>query len=207
MLRRSISLVLLLCLAHIDLMALAQSTPTAPGLRPGDIIRVEVYREKEISGEFLIDENGTVTLPIIGDQRVVGMPVGEVRTRLVAAFREQIRNPSIIITPLRRINVLGEVQKPGLYTVDPTVSLAGVIALAGGATGDGDLKRIRIVRDGTITRDRIGAAETLSTEDVRSGDEIFVEQRSWLARNTGLVISALLAVPSVISTIIIISRG
>jgi protein involved in polysaccharide export with SLBB domain len=112
-----------------------------------------------------------------------------------------LRNASINITPLRRINVLGEVARPGLYPVDPTVSLAGVVALAGGATATGDIRRIRIVRDGTVLMERAGAAETLNTLELRSGDQIFVDRRGWFDRNSTFVVSALLSITSIVITL------
>ena len=55
---------------------------------------------------------------------------------------------------MRRVQVLGEVTKPGVYLADPTVSLAGLVALAGGATPGGDLHRIRVVRAGQDDREQ-----------------------------------------------------
>ncbi len=174
---------------------------SALSLQPGDLIRVSIYREPDLSGEFLVDEEGVVTLPLIGDQQVTGMPMQRVREMLMEAYRVHVRNPSIIITPLRRINVLGEVQRPGLYPVDPTVSLAGAVALAGGATTQGDLKRIRLVRGGRVYSARVGAGELLSSLGVRSGDEIYVGRRSWLERNSTFVVSL---ISSLTTTIIVI---
>jgi protein involved in polysaccharide export with SLBB domain len=200
---RAPALALALLLALFAGPALAQ---TATTLRPGDAIRVEIWREQDLSGEFLVAVDGTVTLPLLGRMRLVDIPVELIRDTLIAQYRVTLRNPSINVTPIRRVSVLGEVQKPGLYGADPTLSLAGVVALAGGSTANGNLNRIRIIRDGRVYREQVGAGETLSGADIRSGDQIVVEQRSWFARNTVFLVSAGLSLATSIATTIIITR-
>jgi polysaccharide export outer membrane protein len=196
--------------------AVAQNTPPLPPadtvaraaltLSPGDMVQVVIYREPELNGEFLVDQDGVVVLPLIGEQTVTGIPMRELRQQLVDRYRVHLRNPSINVIPLRRLSVLGEVQRPGMYNVDPTVSLAGAIALAGGATGAGSLQRIRIIRNGAVIHDRIGAGETLSGAGVRSNDEVYVDRRSWFERNSTFVVSTLISVTSIVTSIILSSR-
>jgi polysaccharide export outer membrane protein len=186
--------------------AATDTVPSAAGseltLGPGDLIRVEVYREEELKGEYLVDELGMVVLPLLGEQRVAGIPMRQLRRRLVEAYQVHLRNPSIIITPLRRINVLGEVQRPGMYAIDPTVSVAGAVAIAGGATTAGDLRKVRILRDGRVYGQRLGPGTVLSEADIRSGDQIFVERRSWFDRNSTFVVSTTLSLTSIIIAIL-----
>jgi protein involved in polysaccharide export with SLBB domain len=170
-------------------------------LNAGDLVRIQIWREQDLSGDFPVDESGVVTLPLVGPKRVTGIPIPRLRDQLIEAYRVHLRNPSINITPLRRVNVLGEVARPGLYPVDPTVSLAGVVALAGGATPIGDLRRIRIVRGGQVLTEHAGAAQTLDSMDVRSGDQIFVDRRGWFDRNSTFVVSALLSITSIVITL------
>ncbi len=193
-------LIIILCLSPGgSVPGVAQSRePAAVSLAPGDVLRVQIWREEDLSGEFPVDERGTVTLPMLGEYQVAGVPLAEIRARLIEAYRVQLRNPSIEITPLRRIHVLGEVNKPDLYEVDPTISIAGVVALAGGATSNGDLGKIRVVRDGAVIRQRIAAESALSGADVRSGDQIFVGRRSWFERNSTFVVSTVLSLTAVV---------
>lgn len=190
--------------------AFAQSTPDGgvPGdslartgqlaLRPGDLVRITIWREEDLSGEFPVGSDGTVVLPLLGERRVTDVSLTRLRESLLQDYRQQLRNPAIEITALRRINVLGEVNKPGLYEVDPTITLAGAIALAEGATSSGDLERIRVVRDGEVIRQRVGPGSTLQAIDIRSGDQIFVGQRSWFNRNSTFVVSLLLSVTGIL---------
>jgi polysaccharide biosynthesis/export protein len=194
---------ILLGLALAVLPGAAQTNDAgALTLRPGDLIRVQIYQEAELNGDFLVDQDGVVILPLIGAQPVTDTPMRELRTRLVEAYRAHLRNPSINITPLRRINVLGEVQRPGIYPVDPTVSLADAIAMAGGATPMGDLRRIRIIRGGQTLSERAEIGETLGAVDIRSGDRVLVDRRSWVERNSTFVVSTVLSVTSIIIALV-----
>ena len=200
---------LLSTLVLVALLAPATRAQTSPAaaqdevtLRPGDLLRVEIWREPDLSGEFVVDDEGRITLPMLGEKNVNGVPLRGLRDQLIEEYRLQLRNPSINITPLRRVNVLGEVNKPGVYPVDPTVSLAGTIALAGGANQNGDLNRVRIVRGNTIMWERVGVGETLSTLDVRSGDQIVVERRNWFDRNSTFLVSMVLSVTGIIVSLV-----
>lgn len=186
----------------------ASETPSAPDetltLQPGDSIRLAVWREPDMSGGFLVNENGIATLPLLGDVQVTDIPLGRLRERLLEDYRELLRNPSIQVTMLRKVLVMGEVNTPGPYAVDPTESLLGVIALAEGPTSAGNPENIHIVRDGRVVVEQASPGLTLSELQIRSGDQIVVQPRSWLARNRGFVVSILLAVPSVVYTITLI---
>lgn len=203
---RTLILLVLLALAVPPSLG-AQDSVAAVTVQPGDIVRLTVYREADLNGEYLVDENGMATLPLIGPQRLAGLGFDALREHLIQEYQKHLRNPSITVTPLRRVNVLGEVQRPNLYAVDPTVSLVGAVALAGGATPEGDLRRIRVIRNGQVIRNRVGEAETLTALDIRSGDQIVVDRRSWMDRNSAAVVSAILAIPSLVSTIILIARN
>ena len=110
---------------------------------------------------------------------VAGRPWDALRDSLIAEYQAQLKNPSIILTPLRRVQVLGEVTRPGQYLADPTLSLAGLIALAGGATADGDLHRVRVVRAFGQTIIKSASIEGLLLHGgVHSDDQVFVDRTS-----------------------------
>ncbi|HEU0299529.1 MAG TPA: polysaccharide biosynthesis/export family protein, partial [Longimicrobium sp.] len=77
----------------LPLAALAQAPPAAADapaaasardtLLPGDLVRLRVWREPDLSGDFAVDETGTVVLPRLGPTRVRGVPAGELRERIV----------------------------------------------------------------------------------------------------------------------------
>jgi polysaccharide export outer membrane protein len=169
---------------------IGSSQSGSQALARGDVIRILIWREPDLSGDFIVDEHGVVTLPMLGTRSVLNTPISSLRDSLIADYAVQLRNPSVTITPLRRIYVLGEVNKPGIYTVDPTISLLGAVGLAGGATELGDIKHLRVVRGGVVVTDKVASKSSLSEGDVRSEDQVFVERRGWLDRNSTFVASA-----------------
>jgi polysaccharide biosynthesis/export protein len=205
--RPLVLLVLAICIAAFP--AAAQSDiPAGYSLEPGDALQIDIWREQDLSGEFVVNADGVITLPLLGRQTVAGVPVERLHDQLMEQYSAHLRNPSITITPKRRVNIFGEVNRPGLYALDPTVSLAGAIAMAGGATEAGNLTRILIVRDGMEIRQGVGGAETLTAADVRSGDQIIVGRRSWFDRNSALLMgSALNVVTTIITTLIILNNN
>jgi polysaccharide export outer membrane protein len=202
MLRILLGLAVLINGAPQTLLA-QERAPSSEGatLQPGDVLLVAIWREEDLSGEFTVDASGTVTLPLLGEKKVSGIPMDRLRDMLIEDYRVQLRNPSIDVTPLRRIDVLGEVREPGVYKIDPTVSLAGAVALAGGATSAGDLNHLTVVRNGGV-RERIPSGTSLNTAQVRSGDQIFVGRRNWFERNSTFVVSALLSITGIVISVI-----
>lgn len=204
--RRITSLVFLLAMllpAGVWAQTATAAAERAPlTLQPGDAIRVHVYQDN-VTGEYIINEEGVVTLPLLGERRVTGVPIRELRQQLLADYRRLLNNPGITITPLRRISVLGSVVRPGILSVDPTFTLADAIALAGGANPEGDITRVKIVRSGRVIDERAFVGEVMEDAGVRSGDQILVGRRSWFDRNSTFIVSALLSVASIASSIII----
>src|SRR4030095_15198669 len=120
----------------------------AEALRPGDVVRLRVWREPDLTGEFPVDEAGTVVLPKIGPTHVTSDAPELLKARIVAEYSRFLNHTSIDVTFLRRIQVLGAVRQPGVYPVDPTMTISDVLAVAGGMTGDGDPRRLELIRDG-----------------------------------------------------------
>jgi protein involved in polysaccharide export with SLBB domain len=176
-------------------------------VRAGDVVNVVIWREPDLSGAFPVNEAGRVVLPLLGERQVGGMAAGQVQQLLMRGYSEQLRNPSINVTLLRRVNVLGEVNRPGLYNVDPTITLAGIIATAGGITPVGDPRRVQVVRAGQTLLNAATPETSLASIDVRSDDQVFVGRRSWFDRNSGTVVTSLVsAALSIVTTIILTTK-
>lgn len=163
-----------------------------PGLGPGDAVRIAVWREPDLSGTFGIDDRGIVTLPLLGDREVAGMDAPALRNQLLTDYREYLQNPSIQVTVLRRVNILGAVNQPGLYTVDATISLSEALGMAGGIGPTGDADDIRLARSGRVIHGNLDRAAVLGSIDVRSGDQIVVGEKGWFERNPGALIGSLI---------------
>lgn len=180
---------------------LLRTYPGPVALAPGDIIRINFWREADLGGDFPIDETGSVVLPVLGQWNVQGMPSDELRAQLADAYAGQLRNQDVQIMFLHRVSILGAVENPGLYHVDATMTVREAIALAGGVSDDGKKEELRVRRadspnytllDPTLT---IGAA-------VYSGDEFLIPQRSWFSRNSVPLITGALS-----ATAIFLSRA
>jgi len=170
----------------------AQQQPVAPGhpqyLRAGDVVRLRIWREPDLSGEFIVDEAGLVIFPRVGEYRVLDDTPETLTARLLADYLQYLVNPSIEITILRRVRIVGAVKTPGLHLVDPTVTVADALAMAGGPSPDANQNRIRIIRDGVEVAVDIRVDTRIADSPLRSGDQIYVPLRSWLSRNAGVVL-------------------
>jgi polysaccharide biosynthesis/export protein len=169
----------------------------ASALRPGDVLRIRIFREPDLSGEFTVDENGVVTLPKLGPIRVGDESVATLKARIVSSYATYITQP-VEITPLLRVRVLGEVRTPGLYKVEPGMTLNDAIALAGGATSTGRTDRVSLIRNGRSVDAVLSPNAVLGESPVQSGDQLFVPERSWLSRNPGMLFGAISAVATIV---------
>jgi len=178
--------------------AAAQNPPSAPdslrviAVRPGDVVKIVVWGHEELSGEFPVDENFDLFYPIVGAINVRELTVRQLRDRLNHELESLFQHPFIVVVPLFRIAVLGEVMRPSLYSIDPTMTVYDVIALAGGPTRDANQRRIQLVRNGEETRltldaPAIGRA-TLRDLGVRSGDHIVLPRKRFTKEDLGLLL-------------------
>ncbi len=197
-------LLALLVLAVLPLAGSAQAsdapreTFAQQTLKPGDVIRLAIWREPDFSGEFTVDEAGVVTLPRLGQIQVMNFSSAQLQAELSAQYREFLRNPSIVITVLKRIQILGAVRNPSLYNVDATISITDALAMAGGVMPDGSQDKIEVRRDGVTLVAEVRGDVALANTPLRSGDQLYVPQRSWISRNSNIVIGAVGAVATLI---------
>lgn len=202
--RERVRLRVVLSLAVLSLavpgLVFAQGAPAQPlgYLEPGDRIRVDLWQEPGLSGDYPVDENGIVALPLLGVRQVTRLPAEQVKRQLVEEYARQLRNQPAHVTLLRRVRILGAVGNPGLYHVDPTLGLGDVIALAGGVRDDGDGDQVRVTRRGRVMRASVERGLGVTT--VESGDEIFVPRRTWMERNATWFLGALISATTLIVT-------
>jgi polysaccharide export outer membrane protein len=171
-------------------------------LRPGDIVRLRIWREPDLSGDFPIDEQGVAVFPKIGPTHVVAVTTDSLKRMLVTTYSAYLRDPSIEVTFLRRVTVLGAVKLPGIYPADPTMSISDVVAMAGGALPNGRPHNFELRRGGERIDVDFNEVTPIGRTPIRSGDEIYVPERSWFARNGIYVIGA-----AVTATAIIVAAG
>jgi len=180
-----------------------QAQSSSQTLKPGDIVRLRIWREPDMSGEFPVDEAGMVVFPRVGEYRVLDDTPESLSARLIADYRQYLVNPSIEVTILRRVRIVGAVNNPGLFPVDPTVTVGDALALAGGPTPNGDTNKVRIIRNGTQIAVDLRSDTRLADSTIQSGDQLFVPERSWISRNSNVVATSIAASVSLIIALFI----
>lgn len=145
----------------------------------GDQIFIAVFGQPDMSAEVTVNENGHVTLPLIGTLKVGGLAPPAIETLVAKRLRdgEYLRNPevSIQIRQLRSqvISVLGEVQRPGRFPLQGRLTVLDALATAGGLTTRADRTVFLIRRDhakGSNTQRQEIAIELDQLVDKSRGD-------------------------------------
>jgi polysaccharide export outer membrane protein len=130
--------------------ATASLGPSAPyTLWPGDKLKIAVFQEAQLTGEFQIDERGSFTYPLVGQISARGLTIEQLREMLAARLAAgYIRNPSITIEVLnyRPINIMGEVKRAGQYPYQPGITLHDIPAIAGGYSYRANKSTLYIIR-------------------------------------------------------------
>jgi protein involved in polysaccharide export with SLBB domain len=183
--------------AQSVLTSMGEARDTLP-LRPGDLVRLRVWREPDLSGEFPVDEAGVAVLPGLGPLEVASAPAEQVKARIVQKLGAFLTHASVEVAFLRRVQVAGAVQKPGLYHVDPTMTISDALALAGGVLPSGRPDRVEIIREGQKLPGSVSGRIPISRSLIRSGDQLYVPERGWVSRNTATILAGLSAVTAIV---------
>jgi protein involved in polysaccharide export with SLBB domain len=110
---------------------------TSPTLHPGEKIRVIVFGEDRLSGEYEIDPAGFVSLPLAGTIKAAGLSKQQLELDLSKKFSgEYLRKPRVTVdvTSFRPFYIMGEVTKAGEYPFKSGLNVMSAIAIAGGTT-------------------------------------------------------------------------
>ncbi len=146
-------------------------------LGPNDRTRIIVYGQPTLTGEFVLDGNGVLAFPLIGNVDARGMTPSELQRTIAAKLdKEWVNNPSVSVevSSRRPFYVVGEVQKPGSYPYVTDLSVLNAIATAGGQTYRANMGNFYIKRkqDGRVVR-------VLATQEsqLQPGDTVVVRER------------------------------
>jgi len=106
-------------------------------ISPTDTLRIDVYREQDLSGKFYVDPSGTINMPLIGRIGVAGESSETVERKIsLRLSRGYLVDPDVRVSVIkfRPIYITGEVKKPGEYPFTPGMTVQQAIVLAGGET-------------------------------------------------------------------------
>jgi polysaccharide export outer membrane protein len=150
-----------------------------PILRVGDALRINVWRQPELSGEFVIGTDSTLMHPVYQGVKVAGAPVSVVKERLRRLLITYEQDVQLVVEPLFPVSVAGEVRQPNLYRLRQGTTFAQAVALAGGPTELGRLDKVRVIRRDSAMVINLGSGYSrYEALPIASGDQVFVARRS-----------------------------
>ncbi len=155
----------------------------------GDKLNIQVYRERDLSGVFVVNPSGNLNYPLIGEVHAAGLSVDELKQFLAETLGESyVVNPQIEInleeSPNKQIVILGQVLRPGNYKITSAdTTMIRVISQAGGFSEDAMLKNVQIVRtkEGKRNNIQVDVSEiirgTAPDMTIEPGDVIFIDKQ------------------------------
>ena len=200
-------LTILALMTVVPARAIAQSglrdtLPTT--VHPGDLIRITVWRNPELSGEFVVGQDGTISHPLYKQVSVVGIPLDSIESRIRRFLTQYEANPTFVATPLLRVFVGGEVRQPNVYTVPPGTTITQIVALAGGPNERGRIDQVYLARDGQrITMDLTRPDTSTSRATVRSGDQVIIGRARNVIQDVVAPSSSIIAAVAAIAAVIV----
>ncbi len=146
-------------------------------LDSGDVLRVTVFGEAELTNTYAVDKGGYISVPLVGSIGTRGKTTKQMEGSIAAGLRNGfLRNPdvSVEVDTYRPFFILGEVGNAGQYTYVPGMTVQNAIAIAAGFTGRAEQKDADITR--TINGEVISGRVPLS-DPILPGDTIFIRER------------------------------
>jgi protein involved in polysaccharide export with SLBB domain len=147
-------------------------------LGPNDKVKISVYGEAGLTGEYVISSDGKISLPLVGNVNAAGMTVKQFQDQLVTSYRDggYLRDPKITaeVESARPFFILGEVKAPGQYPCLNGLTVMNAVATAGGFTYRADSDDVYIRHAGAVQEEK---EKLTNTTPVFPGDTIRIEER------------------------------
>lgn len=162
----------------------ANSGPAAPveqypeiKLSAGDKLRVTVFGEDKLSGDFDLDLNGNASLPLAGTVNLAGQTKQQAEATIARKLRsEYLRSPKVTVdvTSFRPFYVIGQVERPGEFPYRNRLNIISAMAVAGGPTFRASKSKVFIQRGGVGAFEEVELSPSIP---VYPGDIIRVPER------------------------------
>ena len=147
-------------LLTLVLASSAMAAPPAPSsgppvdsaytVKPGDTLTVSVWKEPDLQGPVLVRPDGTFSVPLAGQMDARNKTVQELQQELTQKLKKYISDPVVTVSIQtiqgNKVYVIGQVQKPGEFVVNPRVDVMQALSMAGGTTPFAALGDITILR-------------------------------------------------------------
>lgn len=155
----------------------AAKANTSYKLGPDDKIKITVFGEEDLSGEFVVNGDGAITFPLLGTTSIAGMDVAELGLMLETRLKgDYLKDPNVSVEVVqnRLFYILGEVREPGSYDFVNGMNILKAVAISGGFTYRANRKSIDVMRSsiGSSTPEKMKPTDT-----VQPGDIIYVRER------------------------------
>jgi len=158
----------------------------AQEINPGDGVRISFLDIEElITGDYYIQPNGLLNLPLIGIFSTSNKDFKEIKSEITFRYDSLYKDPHLSVNALFRINILGAVAAPGFYYVSDYEKFTAILAFAGGTTRFADLESIKLIRKFEAieidVETIIQEGSTATDFGLQSGDQVFVPINWWTA--------------------------
>ena len=169
------------------------AAPAAPAVVPAeyiigsdDVLKVDFFRDKELSADVTVRPDGKISLPLINEIQAAGLTPAQLRDRIVDAAKNFVEDPVLTVEVKtinsRKVFITGEVRKPGPYSLTGTLSVLQLISIAGGLGDYAKSEKITIVRSegGKLTSFKFNYKEVLNQRkleqniELKPGDSVLV---------------------------------
>lgn len=128
----------------------AQAAEPSYTIQPGDKLQVSVWNEPDLQNEVLVAPDGGIAFPLVGEMNVIGKSIVELREDISERLSRYISEPIVTVTIREvlgnKIYVIGQVNRPGQFVVNPMVDVMQALSMAGGTTPYASLNNISILR-------------------------------------------------------------
>jgi polysaccharide export outer membrane protein len=141
-------------------------------VQPGDRLQIYVWNEPDLQKELLVAPDGGIAFPLVGEMSVIGKSTVELRQEISTRLARYIAEPIVTVTVSEvlgnKVYVLGQVNRPGQFVVNPMVDVVQALSMAGGTTAFASLNKIVILR----RRGSQQVAIPFKSGDVSSGQNL-----------------------------------
>jgi polysaccharide export outer membrane protein len=139
---------------------------------PGDVLQVSVWKEPDLQLELLVRPDGAVSFPLAGEISTHNKTVSDLQSELTTRLTRFITDPVVTVSVTQvlgnKVYVIGQVNKPGEFVVNPQVDVLQALSMAGGTTPFADVDNIRILR----RNNSVQSALSFNYKDVIRGRDL-----------------------------------
>jgi polysaccharide biosynthesis/export protein len=164
----------------------AAEEPAPYYVAPGDVLRIAVWKEPELSTEVFVRLDGMITVSVVGDVRAAGKTTEQIATEVRTKLRSVLEVPQVTVTVAQAVSarfyVIGEVAVSGAFPLTGRISFLQALALAGGFREFAKRDRIVVIRERQGQRQAI----VFNFRDLEAG--VNLEQNSTVEAGDTLIV-------------------